>query len=608
MFKRFILAMACSLLLTSCDEPIQLAPDAVLPNGGVYQGEIQDGLFHGKGTIRYPSGSHYDGLFKEGVYHGQGTLVFSDGSEYQGEFSEGRLTGKFVVESSKESLHYEGDLLDGYMHGQGTLTTDGYTYIGGFKDRMFEGFGKITYENGVVYEGAFLNGLYDGEGMFLDDEGGRYEGQFKDNYYHGVGKIVYQNGSVYEGGFKAGQYHGHGRYSLNEAWYEGEYADNQLNGQSEYLDDQGNRYKGETKAWRPAGQGELVQADGTMLKGVFAYGSLEGIGEKTSPDGSHYKGGFQYNEYDGVGVLTNVDGSVYEGNFSYGNYHGHGKLTMFDEETGKKNVLEGRWRNGKLAYNSRTGERQHIQAEIALEKHQALLSKSLSGINASEENTNVYFLGVAGDGRQSVFRREVEFVSEQIKKRYNTQGRSILLVNHHDTAELYPMATSRSIASAIASIGEKMNNEDDVLFLYLTSHGSKNHDFYLNHDSIRLPDISPKELKVMLDRSKIKWKIILVSACYSGGFIAELKDKYTLLMTAADANSQSFGCSEESEMTYFAKAVFKEVFSKTADIKLAEAFYKAKEVILAWETEQELDASNPMMSAPKAIVEKMASF
>jgi hypothetical protein len=79
-------------------------------------------------------------------------------------------------------------------------------------------------------------------------------------------------------------------------------------------------------------------------------------------------------------------------------------------------------------------------------------------------------------------------------------------------------------------------------------------------------------------------------------------------MTAADAESTSFGCSDESEMTYFGKAFFSEVFSKNKTIELTNGFAKAKELVLLWEKEQELDSSNPMLSAPKAIVDKMSAF
>jgi hypothetical protein len=584
MFKQRVFITTLALLLTACGEPVQLAPDAVLPDGGVYQGSVRDGLFDGKGTLKYSSGAYYDGHFDSGLYHGQGIRVFSNGSRYEGQFVEGKMTGN------------------------ASFTTDNYEYVGGFNDGKFEGHGKINYKNGVVYEGEFLNSLYHGKGVLKNADGSHYEGEFNNNYYDGLGKASYENGAVYEGQFKAGMYQGPGRYSIDEAWYEGEFVDNQLSGESEYLDAQGNRYTGQASEWRAHGEGELVMADGSVLKGLFEYGALEGAGEKTAADGSHYQGNFEYNEYEGKGVLRNEDGSIYDGEFSYGRYHGQGVLTTTDAESGETTLAQGRWRRGKLAFNSVTGEREHSQAGLALENHQTLLASSLTKLKEGDDQTNIYFLGVAGDGSQSVFRRELEFVSQQIENRYQTQDRSVLLINHHDSATLYPMATRRSIGSSIAEIGKKMDTDDDVLFMYLSSHGSTNHDLYLNHDSIRLPDISPQELKVMLDESKIKWRVIMVSACYAGGFIAELENDHTMLMTAADAQSTSFGCSDESEMTYFGKAFFREVFSKESNIELSNGFAKAKEIVQQWEAEQELEPSNPMISAPKAISKKMAEF
>jgi len=46
----------------------------------------------------------------------------------------------------------------------------------------------------------------------------------------------------------------------------------------------------------------------------------------------------------------------------------------------------------------------------------------------------------------------------------------------------------------------------------------------------------------MLVDSNIKWKVLVVSACYSGGFVEPLKDANTVVITAADDKSSSFGC------------------------------------------------------------------
>ncbi len=272
-------------------------------------------------------------------------------------------------------------------------------------------------------------------------------------------------------------------------------------------------------------------------------------------------------------------------------------------------VLSGKWRDDKLVHDFASGEAEHAQAEIALFNHQRLLGQAHAELaEQSNEKTDVYFLGVAGDGSQSVFRREIEFITPLIESRYASIGKTISLINHHDTAAQYPMATSLSISSSIDAIASVMDKQNDILFVYLTSHGSKEHELYLNHDSIKLPPLSAETLGNVLKSSKIKWKVIVVSACYAGGFIPALKDDTTLIITAADAKSTSFGCSEESEMTYFGKALFKETLSANPEISLVDAFENAKDLVRVWEEDEELSESSPQISAPKAIIDKLQSL
>ena len=62
----------------------------------------------------------------------------------------------------------------------------------------------------------------------------------------------------------------------------------------------------------------------------------------------------------------------------------------------------------------------------------------------------------------------------------------------------------------------------------------------------------------MLDASGIRWRIVVISACYAGGFIAALSDPHTVVMAAAAPDRTSFGCSTDSEMTFFTEALFKQ--------------------------------------------------
>ena len=526
--------------MAACSEPIIIAPDAVLPDGSVYAGEISDGKLHGQGKLVYPEGGYYEGEFNAGSFHGQGVFVGTLGDTYEGEFAIGNFQGK-------------GSHID-------------------------------SFEN--HYQGDFVNWLYDG-----------------------VGKLTYKNESVYQGGFKQGLYHGQGKFTQGESVYAGSFVDGVLKGQGTIKDYDGSTYTGEVQSWSAYGDGVKVTAEGETISGNFSGGYAQGKGQISWADGRNYIGNIEYDKADGEGVLNFPNGSVYEGDFSYGNYQGLGTLTTPATNDAPENVITGKWRNGKLAHNFASGDRQHAQAELALENHQRLLQQAEEQlVDQQDKIPEVYFLGVAGDGSQSVFRREIEFVRPLIEGRYGSVGKSISLVNHHDSAEQYPMATRHSIKSAIGAISQKMDKQDDVLFLYLSSHGSKEHEFYLNHDSIKLPPLAATDFAEMLEASKVKWKVIVISACYAGGFIPVLSDDHTLIITAADAKSRSFGCSEEAEMTYFGRALFSQAMTNNPEDSLSEAFGKAKNLVTKWEKEQEKESSSPMMHAPKAIVEKLAGM
>lgn len=43
-------------------------------DGQLYRGKIQDGKFHGKGTLSDKDGTVYEGDWKVGQYHGEGKL------------------------------------------------------------------------------------------------------------------------------------------------------------------------------------------------------------------------------------------------------------------------------------------------------------------------------------------------------------------------------------------------------------------------------------------------------------------------------------------------------------------------------------------------------
>ena len=66
--------------------------------------------------------------------------------------------------------------------------------------------------------------------------------------------------------------------------------------------------------------------------------------------------------------------------------------------------------------------------------------------------------------------------------------------------------------------------------------------------------LTPSNLADMLARTGVRYKVVVISACYSGVFIPRLANPDTLVITAADAGHPSFGCRDKAKWTYFGNA------------------------------------------------------
>jgi hypothetical protein len=97
----------------------------------------------------------------------------------------------------------------------------------------------------------------------------------------------------------------------------------------------------------------------------------------------------------------------------------------------------------------------------------------------------------------------------------------------------------------------------------------------------------------MLDEAGIQNRVIVVSACYSGGFVEPLKTDSSLIMTAAAADRSSFGCSSEENFTYFGRAYFDEALRSTNSF--VEAFRIAAPRIAQRESRQGFLPSEPQI-------------
>ncbi|UIP94436.1 C13 family peptidase [Acinetobacter johnsonii] len=236
-------------------------------------------------------------------------------------------------------------------------------------------------------------------------------------------------------------------------------------------------------------------------------------------------------------------------------------------------------------------------AEDAFYAQSRLLNKALESVQYGEfAQSHWYFLGVAGASYQDVFRSEVERIKEQFDTRFGTLGRSMMLVNNPATRTEIPIASKHSIEMALRRMGQQMNRESDVLFLYMTSHGLPNQ-FEMENAPLDLTQVDPKWLRETLDASGIRWRVIVISSCFSGSFVPALQNDNTLIITASAADRQSFGCTNEADYTYFGRAFFDQAMREQSSIETA--FSQAQKTVSQWETAQGFEPSEPQWSMGK---------
>ncbi|MBO1540486.1 C13 family peptidase [Pseudomonas sp. OA65] len=543
---RLLVPLTLTLLLTACgagESP--LPPDARLPDGGRYRGDLVDGLLQGQGRIDYPNGSWYAGQFDKGQWHGTGEWHGSNGEVYRGQFHQGLFHGQGSLTTPTSS--YTGGFKLGRRDGEGTLKENGMTYRGEFKADRYSGLGRLELDDGSQYQGPFVNGKPNGEGQRFDASGNQFTGHFVDGQLQGKGTFNSAEGDVYIGGFRNNQLNGRGRYE---------------------------------------------NADGDVWIGQFKDGALTGKGELIGADGSHYLGQFNDWRFTGEGRLNLPDGSFYIGQFEADSYHGRGTLVLTDGT-----VQSGTWANGQRVRDA-DGRLLPDVLELGLLAQGRLLEDALANIPASTPAVELYSLTLGGDGKQSVFLRESDYVANMLTSRFGAFGQ-IRLVNHRDHLGDRPMASRESLRRAAATLAERSGPED-LIFIYLTSHGTSEHELVLDQPRMELADLPADELAVVLAPLKNRDKIVVISACYSGGFIPALKDERTLIMTASRADRVSFGCSEEANFTYFGDALFAQALNQTDDLE--QAFKRAKGIVAEREQADNFEASEPQIWAPRTVL------
>ena len=207
----------------------------------------------------------------------------------------------------------------------------------------------------------------------------------------------------------------------------------------------------------------------------------------------------------------------------------------------------------------------------------APLGSTVHAVEGARKVSVVSF-GLFGD--QGVFRREATGAAQVVAARFGSGP-----INVQYNTKKGGSATIETLAISLQAAANGMDAENDVLFLILTSHGSP----------AVTQTLTPYKLADMLPWTGVRHKVVVISACYSGVFIPRLANPNMLVITAADANHQSFGCRDKARWTYFGDAFFNVALRQANS--LMDAFVVAPEALVQKrELHEHIQPSNPLMA------------
>ncbi|MEP7043313.1 MAG: C13 family peptidase [Dokdonella sp.] len=249
-----------------------------------------------------------------------------------------------------------------------------------------------------------------------------------------------------------------------------------------------------------------------------------------------------------------------------------------------------------------------FDAEKLMYEQPALLDAALATLKPQTPGkVDLYVVAFAGDAEEDVFRNEAEYADSLFSQRFDAAGHVLVLENNAATITTHPLATWTNLQRALDAIAKKMDPAEDILLVYLTTHGSHDHQLLVALDPLPLNQIEPGDLADALKTSpRIRWKVLIVNACYSGGFVDALRDDSTMVIASAREDRTSFGCGADSDITYFGKAFLTEALNQTTSIR--DAFDTAKKSVDTWETADKEEHSEPQIATSRSIEAKLAAW
>ena len=227
------------------------------------------------------------------------------------------------------------------------------------------------------------------------------------------------------------------------------------------------------------------------------------------------------------------------------------------------------------------------------------VASSVLPMHAGEDARKVSVVSFGLFGDQGVFRREASGAARVVAARFRSH-----LIRVRYNLKNGGNATIEGLTVSLQAAANEMDAENDILLLILTSHGSS--EGLAVKAGPLTQTLTPSNLADMLARTGARYKVVVISACYSGVFVPYLANPDTLVITAADADHSSFGCQDKAKWTYFGNAFFNVALRQARSLK--DAFVVARAIVRKQERRERFEPSNPQMSGGENVQPLLAAL
>ena len=225
---------------------------------------------------------------------------------------------------------------------------------------------------------------------------------------------------------------------------------------------------------------------------------------------------------------------------------------------------------------------------------QQRLERALSALLPQRPGVVDAYVVVAALDSDPVFGREAREAARVLARRFDAQGRTVVLAEDEGVDRAAAAGTPNHLALALMRAASLMDRKEDALVLYTTSHGTARAGLNFKTASGQVGIVTPEQLAGLLNQNGFQNRLIILQACYSGQFVPTLAGPRTVVATAASSMQPSFGCTPGNDWTFFGHALINRSM-RTPDT-FARQFRRALVTILGWERRLGIAPSNPQIS------------